>query len=447
MKDYRKRFVIIGAGPVGLAMARGLRKHGIPYDQLEADDDIGGNWYHGVYSTAHIISSRRTTEFAEFPMPEHFPDFPGSAQIQEYLRQYATHFGLWSGIELNTKVVRVRPRSDELWSVSLANGEERIYKGVVVCNGHHWSKNYPAFAGRFAGEVLHAKDYKNPSQLAGKRVLVIGAGNSGCDIASEAARVAKTCDISLRRGYWFLPKTLFGKPFHEAFPLWLPLWLQRAILRLSLKIVVGDYESYGLPHPDHPLFQELPTLNSEFLHYLKHGRIETRPDIAAVDGRSVDFIDGTRDEYDLLVCATGYQFSFPFLPQGFVPVENGVAQLYGGSQLPGYKHIYIVGTMTPRYGFGPLLGIGADLLAQGIELQERMKLSLGTVLKEMGQKPPASPFIEPGVMLRQMKRAKWLVPLVVLPAERRLRKKLDAPPQFPEAEGAHIYLSEESEIY
>jgi len=279
MQDRRDRMAIIGAGPVGLGMARALKARGIAYDQLEADDDVGGNWYHGVYETAHIISSRRTTEYADYPMPADYPDFPSRAQMVDYLRDYARHFRLREHIEFATKVVAIRPRADELWDIGLKDGETRIYKGVLACNGHHWSKRYPDYPGRFAGEFIHSKDYRSPDQLVDKRVLVIGGGNSACDVASEAARVGRSCDLSLRRGYWFLPKSLMGKPLVETLPLGTPVWLQRLMLRAALRIVFGDYRKYGLPKPDHKIFEHHPTINSELLHYVKHGRIRPRADV------------------------------------------------------------------------------------------------------------------------------------------------------------------------
>jgi cation diffusion facilitator CzcD-associated flavoprotein CzcO len=430
MEDRRDRMLVIGAGPVGLGIARALKARGIAYDQLEADDDVGGNWYHGVYTTAHIISSRRTTEFTEYPMPASYPDFPSRQQMVDYLRDYARHFELRGAIEFKRKVVLVQPRQDELWDVGLAGGTQRIYKGVLVCNGHHWSKRFPDYPGRFSGTYIHTKDYKSPDQIAGRRVLVIGGGNSACDVASEAARVGSSCDLSLRRGYWFLPKTLLGQPLVEALPLAMPVWLQRLLLRAALRLVVGDYRRYGLPKPDHKIFEHHPTINSELLHYVKHGRIKPRPDVRRFDGRRVEFVDDGSGEYDIVICGTGYHVDFPFLPRGMVPVTGGLAHVYGGALLPQYRHLYVIGTMQPRYGFGPLLTEGADLLATMIELQDKMTLPLGRVLQAMGQKPPASHLINPGWALRQMRRAKRLLPRFAPRVERRLKRKIarEAPP-------------------
>jgi hypothetical protein len=424
MHDRRDSMLIIGAGPCGLAHAKALTEAGIAYEQVEADCDVGGNWYHGVYRTVHIISSRKTTEFTDYPMPAHYPDFPSGQQILDYMRAYAEHFKLYPKIEFNTKVTAVRPRADELWDVELASEERRVYKGVLICNGHHWHKRFPKYEGEFTGAWLHSKDYKGPEQLADKRVLVIGGGNSACDVVSEAARVSKSAHLSLRRGYWFMPKTLLGKPIVESPVLYLPVSVQRMILRVLVRLVVGRYEDYGLPRPDHKIFEKHPTISTEVLHYLKHGRIKPRPDVARFEGRTVHFVDGTSDEFDTIICATGYYVSFPFLPEGMVTVKNdNLAMLYGSCVLPEYKHLYIIGTRQTRYGIGPLLTPGSKLIAKMIQLQNQMELPIGLVMKESGQKLPKSHLVDPIKALRQMRIANYTMPLL-LGRERRLRKKL-----------------------
>ena len=425
MIDRSEKFAIIGAGPVGLGMARALLKHNIPYEEIEADDDLGGNWKHGVYTTAHIISSRKTTEFADYPMPAGYPDFPSAQQMYDYLHDYARHFNLLPHIQFNTKVVMARPLPSQLWELEFATGERRVYKGVLVCNGHHWDRRWPSYPGHFSGEYIHSKDYRCPDMLKDKRVLVIGGGNSACDLASEAARVGKRCDLSVRRGYWFLPKTMLGMPTAELALDWAPVWLQRLSLRLMLKIVVGDYRKYGLPLPNHRIFEAHPTLNSELLHYVKHGRIKPRPDIARFEGSRVHFVDGSSEEYDMVVAATGFNVSFPFLPPGLVPVKGAVAQVYGGCVLPDCKHLYIIGTTQVRYGFGPLVTPGAELIAQMIQLQDQMELPIGLVMKESGVPLPRTHLVDPFRALRSMKRAKYTLPLL-LRKERSLRGKLTA---------------------
>ncbi len=423
MKDSTNKILVIGAGPVGLGMAKALKDAGISYEQVEADDEVGGNWYHGVYKTAHIISSRKTTEYADFPMPESYPDFPSAQQMGDYYKLYTDKFGLRENIQFKTKVVMCLPIEDGSWEVELDSGEKRVYKGVIVCNGHHWDRRFPEYEGEFKGELIHSKDYKKPDELKGKRVLVIGGGNSACDVVSEAARVANKAHLSLRRGYWFLPKTLFGRPSAESPAVYLPVFMQRAILKTMLRIVVGKYEDYGLPHPDHKLFEHHPTVSSEVLHYLKHGRISTHKDIERFDGKKVCFVDGESIEADMIVCATGFFVSFPFLPEGMVPVKNGnIAQLYGGCSLPDKKNLYVFGTQQVRYGVGPIITPASKLIAQMVKLQDQMELPIGLVLKESGSKLPDTHLIDPIKSLRQMKIAKFILPRL-LKKEQKLRKK------------------------
>src|SRR5262249_31960454 len=200
------------AGFCGLGVGAAFKRNGIDFEQFEATDAIGGNWSHGVYETVHIISSRKTTEYADFPMPSTWPDFPSASQMLEYLNAYADHHGLRPHIRLSTRVTRVAPENTEAetwrvaWETADGTQGERVYDGVIVCNGHHWSCRMPRYPGTFTGELLHSKHYKRPAQLEGKRVLVIGGGNSACDIAVEAARFARSAHISMRRGYWFMPK-------------------------------------------------------------------------------------------------------------------------------------------------------------------------------------------------------------------------------------------------
>ncbi|MEO7538975.1 MAG: NAD(P)-binding domain-containing protein [Pyrinomonadaceae bacterium] len=425
--DRRGSMLIIGAGPCGLSHAKALKDAGIPYDQVEADDEVGGNWYHGTYRTAHIISSRKTTEFTDFPMPVDYPDFPSQKQMGDYYKLYTQTFSLRPQIEFNTKVTAVRPRIDELWDVELANGEQRVYRGVLVCNGHHWHKRFPTYQGTYTGELIHSKDFKDPKQLEGKRVLVIGGGNSGCDVVSEAARVAESAHLSLRRGYWFMPKTVLGKPVVESPLLYVPVFVQRLLLRGLLRIVVGKYSDYGLPTPNHKIFEKHPTISTEVLHYLKHGRIKPRPDVERFDGNTVHFTDGSFDEFDMIVCATGFYVSFPFLPDGMVPMRNEqLALVYAGCVLPQYKHLYIIGTQQTRYGIGPLLTPGSHLIAKMIELQDEMELPIGLVMKESRYPLPDTHLIDPIRAMRMMKLAKYTLPML-LRKERRLRKKLRTP--------------------
>jgi cation diffusion facilitator CzcD-associated flavoprotein CzcO len=151
-----RRYCVIGAGYAGNGVAKALKNAGLDYDHIERNDVIGGNWYDGVYESTHIISSRDTTGYGDFPMPASYPDFPSRDQMLVYLNSYVDHFGLRDQIEFGTEVVRVEPLDDHGmsgWAVELDSGEVRHYAGVVVANGHHWRKRYPSYPATSAADT------------------------------------------------------------------------------------------------------------------------------------------------------------------------------------------------------------------------------------------------------------------------------------------------------
>jgi hypothetical protein len=403
--DTSNKHLIIGAGFVGLGMAQALQAANIPYDQVDASDDIGGNWYHGVYQTAHIISSRRITQFTNFPMPKNYPDFPSAQQMRDYLNAFVEHFKLRQNIELNRSITYVRPIENNLWEVTFADGEQRIYKGILLCNGHHWSKRFPELKGEFNGEIIHSKDYKKPEQLLGKRVLVIGGGNSACDIAAEAARVAVKSVLSMRESVWFIPKTFAGIPTADLIKWWMPQWYQRLMSYGIIRLTFGNHENYGLAKPNYRIFEKHPTLNNEVPYYIKHGRIIPKPAVAQFKGDEVEFVDRTSEKFDLIVCATGYHVSYPFLPQELQRVSGAVVQCYAGAFLDDYKGLYYIGWGQARGGVGSLMAAYAPLFARYLQLQDQINVPLGLVFKEMGQQLPKTHLSDPQQIFRQLKLA------------------------------------------
>lgn len=405
-----RQLLVIGAGPTGLAVAKAFGEAGIDYDHVEATDHVGGNWAHGVYQTTHIVSSCKTTEYTDFPMPEDFPDFPSAEQMRRYFESYASEFDLDAKIRFETEVKSAGYRGDEKWDVQFSDGCEAVYKGVVVCNGHHWKRQFPPWVDDYEGDLIHSKDYKRPEQLEGKRILVLGGGNSGCDIIAEAARCGSDAHWSLRRGYWFLPELLFGRPVIEIIKPWLPVSLQRLLLKPMLRVVIGRYEDYGLPEPDHDIFEAHPSVSSEIFLYLKKGLIETVGDVTGVDGDEIILEDGRRERYDLVVCATGFEVAFPFLADEVVPVEGKNPQLYGGLVRPEYRHLYVAGAYQARYGIGPLLRPMALLIADLVRLQDELDVPLGVLFDKIGQGPLESHLVDPHAAIRRMAVGRKLMP-------------------------------------
>jgi hypothetical protein len=407
MMDTKDKQLILGAGFVGLGIAQALKAADIPYDQVDTSDDIGGNWHHGVYETAHIISSKQVTEFTHFPMPADYPPFPSARQLHQYLHQFADHFQLKENIELRRKVICIHPVEHNFWQVSFQNGEQRTYKGVILCNGHHWSKRFPDFKGRFAGPVLHSKDYHRPSQLADKRVLVIGGGNSACDIAAEAARVSKKAFLSMRDSVWFIPKSFMGVPVANLAKIWMPEWLQKLMVHGIIRLTFGSHASYGLPRPRHRIFEKHPTLNNEVPYYLNQGLITPKPEVDYLDGHQVHFVDGSVETVDEIICATGFHLAYPFLPSELQRVDGSVVKCYGGSFLPDYKGLTFMGWGQARGGVGSLMAAYGPLFAHLLKLQDQISIPLGLVFKEMGLPLPETHLVDPQKIFRQLHLLRW----------------------------------------
>lgn len=420
-------YLIIGAGPVGLAHIKALKLAGIPFEAVDAADDLGGNWHHGVYETAHIISPRGLMEYSDYPMPASYPEFPSGKQLLSYYNEYAAHFGLREHITFNKKVEFVYPAEKNIWQVKYVDGEIKFYKGVLVCNGHHWDKRNPVFEGAnsFNGMIIHSKDYKSPDQLKGKHVIVVGAGNSACDVASEAARVGASSYMSIRSSAWFLPKLVAGYPLSHFSKNWLPPYFQKMMLKLGLRITVGDLTRYGLPKPDHDVLTKHPTIGTEALHYIKHGKLTPKPGIKRLLGDEVEFTDGSKVKSDLIVTATGFHLSYPFLPKELHRTDGAFAQVYGRSMLADYKGLYLIGWEQVRGGVGACVPIGADVLVALFNMQDKLNVPIGSVLKEAGYEIPKSHLIGMFDLLDQLKRMKKKIPKLLKIGKVMDKKHLD----------------------
>ena len=322
---------VIGAGGSGLAAIKNLREWGFGVDCYERETSVGGawNWRHDrspVYASTHLISSKPVTQYPDFPMPDDWPDYPHHSQLLSYFERYADHFGLRPHIWFGTEVVTVEPAGEGphcKWDVTIrgswGGGAPRTtrYAAVVVANGHNWAPKFPDYEGLadYRGKVIHASQYKDASQLRGRKVLVVGAGNTGCDIAVEAAQQASRCWHSSRRGYWYAPKYAFGRPADQVndATMRLALRMRQWLFHRPLRMTVGDLTRFGLPKPDHKVYETHPIVNSQLVYYIGHGGVTPVPEVARFDRAEVVFTDGRTADPDLVVLATGYLPRFEFL--------------------------------------------------------------------------------------------------------------------------------------
>ena len=315
---------------------RALARQGLDFVGLEQHTDVGGLWDIGnpastVYESAHLISSKTTTQFLEFPMPDSAPDYPGHRHLRDYFRAYADRFGLREHIRFGITVTAA-VQSGDGWDVSWTGaggpGSGR-FSAVMVASGTLHKPGIPNFKGNFAGEIRHSANYKNATDLAGKRVLIVGAGNSGCDIAVDAVHHAASVDLSVRRGYYFVPKYVFGRPtdtLNQGRPL--PRPLKQFLDKRLLRIFTGNPHRFGFPNPDYRIYESHPVVNSLVLHHLGHGDLQVRADIDRLDGHTVHFRDGSSGEYDLILLSTGYVLDYPFLDPALLGWEGPSPSLY-----------------------------------------------------------------------------------------------------------------------
>lgn len=371
---------VVGAGPSGLTALKALSWHGFSVDCFEQADRIGGLWaLHArigdrglgktsAYRSLHINTSRERTQFSDFPMPAHYPDYPAREQIYAYLEQYADHFALRRSIRLDTAVAHVAPDAAHGYRVTLGTGERLHYDAVVVANGHHADPYWPEVSGSFDGAMIHARDYLDPDHplaLRGRSVLVVGFGNSAMDIAAELAYAGAAVTLSVRRGAHIIPKWVGSKPVDQSslLPRWMPRRLRRSISQRLLELSVGDLQAYGLPKPDHALGQAHPTLSSEMPHLIRTRRVIPRPALVRVSGKAAYFTDGSHVTLDAIVMCTGYNVRFPFFDPDFVSAPENRLPLFLRVHKPGVPKLYFIGLCQTVGAIFPIAEAQADWVA------------------------------------------------------------------------------------
>ena len=367
---------VIGAGPSGLTALKNLLALGIPAVCLEREDDVGGNWYFGsaasaVFASTRLISSKSLTAYTDFPMPRHWPAYPDHRLCLDYLRAYASHFALRPHIRTNPPVERVEPLAGGGWRIGTSDGTVLSCRGVVIANGHNRRPRHPDVPGTFSGTLLHSSDYKSPvdpQPIAGRRVLVIGGGNSGCDIAVECSRHAARTVHSTRRGYHVVPRFIMGRPAdlrgERLLAMGMPVWLRRIISLRMIDRAIGLPWRHGLPRPDHRLWDSHPVINSEILGRIDSGSIVPRGDVRRFDGDEVTFADGSRERFDIVISATGYRLDLPFIARECLDSKDGHPRLFLHALHRSRNDIAVCGLFQPDSGQWGLTDLQGQLVAR-----------------------------------------------------------------------------------
>lgn len=372
MKSDTPDHCIIGAGFSGLPIAKKLLELGETFEILERNSEVGGIWHKGVYETAHLISSKRSTQFPSYPMPERYPTFPGRQEMREYLKSYAQTFGLTNQTRFNCKVMEVRPNIKNGlhigWLVDDQNGITRSYRTVTIASGHFWKPRKLKKITNFAGEILNSADYDSPEIFKNKKVLVIGHANSGTDIAIDAANHGLSSEISIRSGSYYFPRTFCGIPTSDLLdrsPLKINFF-DRLIAKLVTSTTIGDLKLLGIPKPTKRILDEQPVVNTEFIESLRLGRIKARNEVERVEGKHVIFKNGDSSSYDLIVTAIGYDVYLPMLNKqdNFIDWQENLPILLFNLVAPKVKGLFFGGFAQSRTGGGHIFEGYGNILAR-----------------------------------------------------------------------------------
>jgi len=348
---------VIGAGISGLTMSKMLEDYGLEYATFESSDRVGGNWAFGnpnghssAYRSLHIDTSKHQLSFKDFPMPAEYPDFPHHTQIKDYLDGYADAFDIRRRIEFENGVVHAEQHPDGGWLLVTERTGVRRFDVLLVANGHHWDPRFADKPGEFTGLTMHSHAYidpRTPYDLTGKRILIIGLGNSAADIAVELS--SKTLDnevvISTRSSAWIVPKYFAGTPadkYYKTSP-HIPFAWQRKFAQVMQPLTAGRPTDYGLPEPNHKFFEAHPTQSVELPLRLGSGDLRAKGDIERWDGPTVHFADGTAEDFDVVIHATGYNITFPFFDPDFLSAPENHIRLYKRIFKPGMDDVAFIG--------------------------------------------------------------------------------------------------------
>lgn len=345
---------VIGAGAGGLSAARHLLEDGHDVTVFEGGSYVGGLWVYDndnglsvAYESLHINSEPRTTAYRGYPFPPGTPLFPSHREVATYLDAFADHFHIRPRIRFNTRVTNVEPvdgRAGNGWIVRLDDGAEEVFDAVVVASGHQGVPADPEWSKSFGGRYLHSHAYRSPGEFAGERVLVVGVGNSGLDIAADLAPYAAETYSAARSPVLIMPRMILGVPSARVLAMivkpWLPWLVQRQLMRWISRIYHGRMEQWGLRTPTK---RTHPASNATYMAHVAYHKITALPGVRSVEGSTVHFDDGRSIEVDTVIAATGYHVDLPFLKGELAPVVDRRLEAYKRIVHPDWPGLYFIG--------------------------------------------------------------------------------------------------------
>ncbi|GAB4830157.1 Probable indole-3-pyruvate monooxygenase YUCCA5 [Ancistrocladus abbreviatus] len=353
--------VIIGAGPSGLAVGACLREQGVPFVMLERADCIASLWQKRTYDRLKLHLPKQFCQLPKLPFPEEYPEYPTKKQFIDYLESYAKHFDIKPNFNECVQSAKY-DETFELWRVKTVSTTGAVHSEVeyacrwlVVATGENAECSVPDIEGldAFNGKVMHASEYKSGEVFRGKRVLVVGCGNSGMELSLDLCNHKAVPSVVCRSSVHVLPMEVFRKSTFELAVFlmkWLPLWLVDKLLLILAWLILGNIEKYGLKRPAMGPFElknakgKTPVLDIGALSKIKSGDIKVVPGIKRFSCDSVELINGKKLEIDSVVLATGYRSNVPsWLQESEFFNENGFPKTPFPNGWKGKGGLYAVG--------------------------------------------------------------------------------------------------------
>jgi dimethylaniline monooxygenase (N-oxide forming) len=391
------RVCVVGAGPAGLVATKTLLAAGLEVDCFEMAPQTGGHWVidnpngrAAAYRSLETNTTQRMSRLSDYEMPGEWQDFPGHELVRKWFEDYVDRFGFREQIRLRCEVLSARPL-ESAWRVEVrtANGNvaQSGYDALVACSGNYWAPRVPVIPGEFAGVQLHAQRYRDPDRpvaMRGRRVAVVGIGNTGCELACEiGAAGAEAVFLCARSGTWMIPKRVDGRAAVATVPMMHPHdpvppalralprpareWLFGHVAARMMRRRFGPrmrrFMELGLPPPPANPQDKRATICDPLLGSLESGAVLARPGIERFDGQELVFRDGTRERADVVLYATGYHLRYPYLPDDLVDTHADDLELFLGTLHPRRHDLFIVGVSRPTGAFWPIAELHAQFAA------------------------------------------------------------------------------------
>ena len=381
--DTARSVAVVGAGPAGLATAACLRRRGIGGTVLERGEGVGQAW-RGHYDRLHLHTPRVQSHLPGYRIPRSSGRWVARDDLVDYLEAYADHHRI--GPQFGVEVQRLDP-DDGGWRLTTTDGEYHA-RAVVVATGYNGRPYLPDWPGRagYAGQLLHADDYRRAEPFRGADVLVVGTGNTGAEIAADLAEQgAGRVRLAVRTPPHVVPRTVASVPTtllgigNE----YLPPWLGDPLNTLLQRVTIGDLTADGLPPPQRGLIatyretDTIPIIDVGFVDQLKAGRVEPVAAVEAFEHERVVLADGSRVRAEVVIAATGYHTALHELV-GHLGVldERGRPTVAAGTRHPAAPGLHFVGLRNPLIGLLNAIRIDAGRVARAIAAELREPASV-----------------------------------------------------------------------